>query len=76
MLLMALVDYCGSGLEASPYLLAQLLSHGTGLAVLLMKLLQLMECADDILLICEFLRSLAELCLGLKILLEVVLACL
>ena len=73
---MALVYYCGSSLEASPYLLAQLLSHGTCLAVLLMQLLQLMECADDILLVSEFLRSLAELSLCLKILLEVVLACL
>ena len=35
-----------------------------------------MEGADDILLVCKFLRSFAKLCFLLKILLEIVFACL
>ena len=75
-LLMALVDHGGCSLEALPYLLAQVLCHWTCLAELLMQFLQLMECADDVSLISKSLGSLAQECLLLEILLEVILPCL
>ena len=40
-----------------------------------MKILQLMEGRDDIVLFCQFLCSFAQLGFGFKILLEVILAC-
>ena len=73
-LLMTLVDDGRCSLEACPDLLAQLLGNGTSLTILLMKFLQLVECADYIFLIGELLSSLTQLGLYLKILLEIVLA--
>ena len=73
MLLVFLVDNGAGSLKACPYLLAKVLGHRSYLTVLLVKVLQLMECADDIRLVGEFLRSLTKLGLGLQVLLEVVL---
>ena len=73
-LLVALVDNGRSSLEAGPNLLAQLLGNGANLAVLLVQLLQLVERADDVLLVGKVLGSLAQLGLKLEVLLEVVLA--
>ncbi len=73
-LLVALVDNGRSSLEAGPNLLAQLLGNGANLAVLLVQLLQLVERADDVLLVGKVLGSLAQLGLELEVLLEVVLA--
>ena len=73
-LLVALVDYGRRSLEACPYLLAQFLCDRTYLAILLVQLLQLVERADDVLLVGELLCSLAELGLHLEVLLEVVFA--
>ena len=73
-LLMTLVDDGRCSLEACPDLLAQLLGNGTCLTILLVKFLQLVECADYIFLIGELLSSLTQLGLYLKILLEIVLA--
>ena len=72
-LLMALIDDSRSSLEALPYLLTKFTSHRTCLAILLMQLLQLMEGADDIRLVSQFLGSLTETRLGLQVFLEVIL---
>ena len=73
-LLVAFIDYGRCSLEACPYLLAQLLSYRSYLAVLLVQLLKLVESADYVFLVGELLCCLAELCLQLEVLLEVVLA--
>ncbi len=75
MLLVALVDYCRCLLEACPYLLSEVFGHWSGLAVLLVKLLQLVESADNVWLVGKFLGGFAQACLYLEVLLEVVFAC-
>ena len=70
---MTLVDHCACLLEASPDFLTQFLSHRTNLAELVVEFLQLVEGAYHILLVGQFLSSLAEGCLSLEVLLEVVL---
>ena len=71
-LLMLLVDNRAGSLEPAPYLLTQLLGHWAYLAILCVEFLQLVEGRDNIFFLVEFLGSLAELGLCLKILLEVV----
>ena len=75
-LLVALVDHCRGRLEAVPDFLALLFGHRTRLAVLLMKLLKLMEGTDHVGLVGEFLSLFAEMRFLLQILLEVIFACL
>ena len=60
MLLMTLVDDSRSGLETIPDLLTLLFGNRTDLTILLMQFLQLVECADDILLVSQFLCCLTE----------------
>ena len=72
MILVSAVDYCRCLLESAPQLLAHFLSYRAGLAILLVKVLQLMECRNHVFCRREFLGLLAQACLDLKILLEVV----
>ena len=74
MLLVAFVDDGAGGLEACPDLFAELFGDGSRLPVFLVQLLQLVEGADDIRLVGQFLRRLAEAGLLLEVLLEVVFA--
>ena len=69
--LVFLVDYCGGGLEALPDGFAVLLVYGAVLLPLLVQLLELAERLNYVGVLCELLRSLAELLLYLKVLLEV-----
>ena len=71
-LLMLLVDNRAGSLEPAPNLLTQLLGYRAYFAILCVEFLQLVESRDDIFFLVEFLSSLAELGLCLKILLEVV----
>ena len=73
---MALVDHSARSLESCPYLFAQFLGNGASLAIFLMQFLQLVECADDILLICKLLGSLTQFSLQFKVFLEVIFTCL
>ena len=77
-LLVALVDDSAGGLEALPDGFALVLGHGTYLLVFGVQCLQLLECRHDVLLsLCgECLCLLAEALFGLKVLAEVILACL
>ena len=72
MLLMTLVDDSRSGLKTIPDLLTLLFGNRTDLTILLMQFLQLVECADDILLVSQFLCCLTEGGLQLQILLEII----
>ena len=73
-LLMTLVDDGGCCLETVPYLFAELLGYRTNLTVFLVKLLQLVESADDIFLFGEVLGSLAQAFFLFLIFLEVIFA--
>ena len=73
MLLVFLVDYCRSGLEACPNLLSQFFCHGASLTILLMQFLQLMEGTDNVALISQFLGSLTKFGLYLKVFLKIIL---
>ena len=74
MLLVLLVDDGGCCLEACPHLFAQVFGHGASLAEFLVEFLQLVEGADDVLLVVELLGGLAEARLYFKVFLEVVFA--
>ena len=71
MSLVALVDDSRGSLETGPDALAEILGHGAELLPLLMKLLQLVESVNDVLVLRELLGGFAELLLRLQILLEV-----
>ena len=70
------IDDSACLLESGPYFLTLLFRYRSDLTILIMELLQLMESADDVLFFSELLSNLAEGCLHLKVLLEVVLTCL
>ena len=72
--LVLLVDRAGSGFEACPQFLAQLLGHGAYLAPVVVELLQFPEGGDNVGLLVQGLGFLAQLLLQLQILLEVVVA--
>ena len=73
-LLMALVDDGAGGLETVPDLFTLFLGHGTDLTVFLMQFLQLVEGANDVGLLGQFLGSLTEALLLFLVLAEVVFA--
>ena len=73
-LLVAAVDGGRCGLEACPYLFAQLFGHGACLAEFLMELLQLVEGRHDVCLLGQLLGGFAEVGLYLEVLLEVIFA--
>ena len=70
--LVALVDSSRCILEACPDLLAEVAFYGTRFAEVLMKLLELVEGADNILKFDELFSSFAKCSLDFKVLLEVV----
>lgn len=67
MLLVLVVDNGACILETRPDLFAELFGYRSNLTILLMQILQLMECAYHIRLFSELLCFLAELRLSLKI---------
>ena len=69
---MTLVDDGGSVLEACPDLFAKVAGYRTCLAEVLVQLLQLAECDDDVSFICQFLSCFTQSCLAFQVLLEVV----
>ena len=69
--LVFLVDDGSGGLEALPNALAEFLCHGAELLPLLVEFLQVVESGDHVLVLRQLFGSLAELDLGLEVLLEV-----